>query len=661
MNKLKLTLITASIMRSLNYFEQTEEIVLIVNASFQEWKAMLQQTTLNSKNQHFVWYESELWNKQETRYDAEKRECKDLMKTLKKIHYWLYDTKFIIEIDVNILMTQLNQSASDLSEALMTRWLAWIRLFDFDVHYVFNRKHNALNELLRRFRESSDDEDETHEKDIDDFINAQLNFIHLCSVSIIVEEDMSILKDSYSEYFKKIARYLIFLSRSFEMSTKEFRKFKHEALKFMIQDKHLFKRFNKTASVWRMMNLQEERSNILQKLHDESDHRERKKTYRKMIDRYWWKKIWKNTCTYVKFCEECQLQASRRKKKILHSIWISKVWKKIEMNVIHMSSNEEKRYIVLTRNDFSRWIKERVLKAATLKAIAKFLWEDVICRHDCSKRFVMNEESKNKEIVETLIEKYKIKRVMMSTYHSQMNDLVKRDHTAVVNVLIKMTVDESMKWIRSFVSVLWADRIIVRTFTEMTSYRVLYDCDVVLSIELDVSIWQILSWNNVHTTDELLTLRAQQLECRDENLKKITLHLRRMREIDKDVWNDHRHVHTSSILKNDLVLLHDIKLNNMHTLKLTWRWLRSFQVVKMNTEKEWYKIAELDEAILKETIAENRLKKRVNWASKSEISNEQKNKDQNLSMTTLIEKIVSEIAINVSIRNSNASLNFIHY
>ena len=81
----------------------------------------------------------------------------------------------------------------------------------------------------------------------------------------------------------------------------------------------------------------------------------------------------------------------------------------------------------------------------------------------------------------------------------------------------------------------------------------------------------------------------------------------------------------------------------------------------MNTEKEWYKIAELDEAILKETIAENRLKKCVNWALKSEISNEQKNEDQNLSMTTLIEKIVSEIAINVSIKDSNASLNFIHY
>ncbi len=81
----------------------------------------------------------------------------------------------------------------------------------------------------------------------------------------------------------------------------------------------------------------------------------------------------------------------------------------------------------------------------------------------------------------------------------------------------------------------------------------------------------------------------------------------------------------------------------------------------MNIEKEWYKIAELDEAILKETIVENRLKKCVNWALKSEISNEQKNEDQNLSMTTLIEKIMSEIAINVSIKDSDASLNFIHY
>jgi len=97
---------------------------------------------------------------------------------------------------------------------------------------------------------------------------------------------MSILKDLYLKHFKKITCYLIFLSRLFEMSTKEFRKFKHEVLKFMIQDKHLFKRFNKIASVQKVINLQEERSNILQKLHDESDNHEREKIYQKMINKY---------------------------------------------------------------------------------------------------------------------------------------------------------------------------------------------------------------------------------------------------------------------------------------------------------------------------------------------------------------------------------------
>jgi len=69
----------------------------------------------------------------------------------------------------------------------------------------------------------------------------------------------------------------------------------------------------------------------------------------------------------------------------------------------------------------------------------------VICKHNCLKRFIMNEELKNKEIVETLIEKYKIKHMMMLTYHSQMNDLMKRDHTAVVNILIKIIVEKSMR------------------------------------------------------------------------------------------------------------------------------------------------------------------------------------------------------------------------
>jgi hypothetical protein len=67
----------------------------------------------------------------------------------------------------------------------------------------------------------------------------------------------------------------------------------------------------------------------------------------------------------------------------------------------------------------------------------------VIYRYNYSRRFIRNEELKNKKIVKALIEKYKIKRVVMLTYYLQANDLVKRNHIAVVNILIKMIVDEN--------------------------------------------------------------------------------------------------------------------------------------------------------------------------------------------------------------------------
>ena len=66
-------------------------------------------------------YKSDLWMMFESKYDITKRECCELLKTLKKVRFKLYEVRFIIEIDVNILIAQLNRSAANLSKILMTR------------------------------------------------------------------------------------------------------------------------------------------------------------------------------------------------------------------------------------------------------------------------------------------------------------------------------------------------------------------------------------------------------------------------------------------------------------------------------------------------------------------------------------------------------------
>jgi hypothetical protein len=88
-----------------------------------------------------------LWNKAERGYDTTKRECRGVLKAFRKLRHWLYGVHFVLETDANVLVAQLNRVATDLPGALVTRWIAWIRLFDFEVRHVKGSKHTATDGL----------------------------------------------------------------------------------------------------------------------------------------------------------------------------------------------------------------------------------------------------------------------------------------------------------------------------------------------------------------------------------------------------------------------------------------------------------------------------------------------------------------------------------
>ena len=164
MNILKLILTTASTLKSLNYCLLIDEMILTINFSLKKWSAILSQINSKTRKNHFFRYESDLWTIFESKYNVIKRECRELLKTLKKVRFWLYEMRLIIEIDVNILIVQFNRSAAVFSEILMIRWLTWIRLFDFNVRHVLNKKYIAADELFRKLCEFSNDIDAVHEK-----------------------------------------------------------------------------------------------------------------------------------------------------------------------------------------------------------------------------------------------------------------------------------------------------------------------------------------------------------------------------------------------------------------------------------------------------------------------------------------------------------------
>lgn len=60
-------------------------------------------------------YKCGIWSYVEKKYDVTKQEFFYVMKILKKVRYWLYGIRFVLETDANVLVAQLNWLGTNLS------------------------------------------------------------------------------------------------------------------------------------------------------------------------------------------------------------------------------------------------------------------------------------------------------------------------------------------------------------------------------------------------------------------------------------------------------------------------------------------------------------------------------------------------------------------
>ena len=84
MNKLKLTLTTASAFMFIDYSEETSEIIIEADESENEWEDTLSQVKKKTKKRHSVCYENELWSDIKRKYDVIKQKYHVILKMLKK-------------------------------------------------------------------------------------------------------------------------------------------------------------------------------------------------------------------------------------------------------------------------------------------------------------------------------------------------------------------------------------------------------------------------------------------------------------------------------------------------------------------------------------------------------------------------------------------------
>ena len=102
--------------------------------------------------------------------------------------------------------------------------------------HVPGNKHTAADGL---FQQSRIEDEMKNEENINDFIDLQLNTVQV-SVSELENKDSCVLESEYSVRHQQIVYYLISLRKPSAIYKLEFSKFKKTALRYLVQDSHLF-------------------------------------------------------------------------------------------------------------------------------------------------------------------------------------------------------------------------------------------------------------------------------------------------------------------------------------------------------------------------------------------------------------------------------------
>ena len=119
-----------------------------------------------------------------------------------------------------------------------------------------------------------------------------------------------------------------------------------------------------------------------------------------------------------------------------------------------MPTSNGKSYLIVARDDVSGWVEARALAKLSSEAVAKFVYEDVICRHGCFIHLSIDGGLENKSWLSVLTTKYKIKRTIISVYNSKGNGMVERGHQPIVNTLAKITNRKWKNWDRHLHAIL---------------------------------------------------------------------------------------------------------------------------------------------------------------------------------------------------------------
>ena len=213
--------------------------------------------------------------------------------------------------------------------------------------------------------------------------------------------------------------------------------------KYQIKDEKLYRIKNQIPH---LVIKRSEYQGIMYLLHDHelSAHFGIKSTQEKAKEKYYWKGMDKDIEEYVKSCDQCQKRGKISSKYPLNPIVVKEPFYQIGIDFVGPlpSTKGRKRYIIVAMDYFTKWPEAKAVTRDTAEETARFLYEDIICRHGCPQKIISDRGTHFKNrLIELLTEKFNIKHNLSTSYHPQTNGLVKYFNCILYESLAKTVQD----------------------------------------------------------------------------------------------------------------------------------------------------------------------------------------------------------------------------
>src|SRR6266542_6788491 len=132
---------------------------------------------------------------------------------------------------------------------------------------------------------------------------------------------------------------------------------------------------------------------------------------------------------------------------------------------------------------FTKWLIAKALKEVTVKAVSKFIYQKIICKHGCPE-VLQSDQGMHfvNRVIEDLTKKFRIKHRLSLPYYSQTNGFVERFNQTLYEKLAKLS-EEMDQWDEFVDLVLMAYRITKHSVTEVTLFLLTYGREAVLPID----------------------------------------------------------------------------------------------------------------------------------------------------------------------------------